>query len=203
VNNVWKARRSETWLCQRLAALFILTIPQVAALAAESQFLEAHQLLVKHIDPELPETNSDSDNEVVTETTPVPVKHVLIATEASHFKESIATQVAETLAEGKLPLLVKRVDLHKLAAEPIQNYQAIILINSCRAWRPSHEVRDFLKSACAADKKKIVVLTTANSGSCDLGDAGVDAISAASKHANIPGVSQTVINMVRDRLTAK
>jgi len=99
--------------------------------------------------------------------------------------------------------MVKRVELHMLAAEPIQNDQATVLINSCRVWLPSNEVRETLKSTSTADKEKIVVLTTANSGSCDLGDAGVDAISAASKRANILGVSQTVTNMVRDRLAAK
>ena len=99
--------------------------------------------------------------------------------------------------------MVKRVELHMLAAEPIQNDQAIVLINSCRVWLPSNEVRETLKSTSTADKEKIVVLTTANSGFCNLGDAGVDAISVTSKRANVPGVSQNVINMVLDHLAVQ
>jgi len=47
-----------------------------------------------------------------------------------------------------------------------------------------------------------VVLTTANSGECDLKVSGVDAISAASKRTGMSAVSQTVVDMVRVRLAA-
>jgi hypothetical protein len=63
-------------------------------------------------------------------------------------------------------------------------------------------VRDFLKKLSDADKKKVVVLTTANSGECDLRVAGVDAISAASKHTGIAAVSQAVVDKVHARLSA-
>jgi len=130
----------------------------------------------------------------------VPAKQVLIATESSRFKEAVVTQVAETLCQDNRPLLVKRIDLSQLAAEPIQDYQVIVLLNSCRAWQPSSVVRELLKTLSDADKKKLVILTTANSGECDLKVSGVDAISAASKRTGIVPVSKTVVDMVRARL---
>lgn len=164
----------------------------------ESLCQNGHLLLTKHIDPEWP----DDGDEVIAEPRPVSIKQVLIATETSRFKEAVVTQVAETLTLGKMPLLVKRINLQTLAAEPIQNYQAIVLVNSCRAWQPNRTVRDYLKNLDDADKKKLVVLTTANSGKCSLGVGGIDAISAASKRAGISAVSQAVVDKVRARLAA-
>jgi hypothetical protein len=133
---------------------------------------------------------------------PAAARQVLIAVETSLFKDAVVNQLADTLARDNPPLLVKRIELNRLATEPIQNYQAVVLINTCRAWRPSSAVREFLKSANDADKKKLVVLTTANSGECNLGVAGVDAISAASKRTGIYAVSQTLVEKVRTRLAA-
>ena len=131
---------------------------------------------------------------------PAPVRQVLIATETSRFKDAVVAQVAETLhQEGHAVTTIK---LERLATEPIRNYQAIVLINTCRAWRPSSEVRDCLKQASDADKKRLVVLTTANSGECNLGITGVDAISAASKRTGISNISQVVSDKVRARLAA-
>jgi hypothetical protein len=155
------------------------------------------QLLpAKHIDPQLPAAKPAAAQD------PVPAKQVLIATESSRFKEAVATQVAETLCQDKRPLLVKHIDLSRLTAEPIQDYQVIVLLNSCRAWRPSSAVREFLKTLSDVDKKKLVVVTTANSGECVLDVGGVDAISAASKRTGIAAVSQTVVDKLRARLAA-
>ena len=169
---------------------------ETRAQTVENLCQKGQLLPVKHIDPRLPAAKTLAAPE------PVPLKQVLIATETSRFKEAVVAKVAETLCQGKRPLLVKRIDLNRLAAEPIQDYQAIVLIDSCRAWRPSSAVREFLKTLSDADKKKLVVLTTANSGECNLKVSGVDAISAASKHTGIDAVSQTVVDQVRARLAA-
>jgi hypothetical protein len=131
---------------------------------------------------------------------PAPVRQVLIATETSHFKDAVVTQVSEMLRQGGHAATT--IELERLATEPIRNYQAIVLINTCRAWRPSSEVRDYLKKASDADKNKLVVLTTANSGECDLRVAGIDAISAASKQTKVDVVSQAVVAKLRTRLAA-
>jgi len=131
---------------------------------------------------------------------PVQTKRVLVATEASSFKDAVVVQLAETLRKDGHAVDI--IGLELLGAQTIGDFQAIVLVNSCRAWRPSSAVRDFLKKLSDADKKKLVVLTTANSGECDLKVDGVDAISAASKRTGMSAVSQTVVDMVRTRLAA-
>lgn len=168
----------------------------VAAQTWRGPCQDGQLLPAKHINPDLPAAEPAAAQD------PVPAKQVLIATESSRFKEAVVTQAAETLCQDKRPLLVKRIDLSRLAAEPIQDYQVIVLLNSCRAWRPSSAVRDFLKTLSDADMKKLVVLTTANSGECSLKVNGVDAISAASKRTSIDAVSQTLVDKVRARLAA-
>jgi menaquinone-dependent protoporphyrinogen IX oxidase len=127
-------------------------------------------------------------------------KHVLVATESSRFKDAVVTQISQSLlAEGHQ---VTVIGLGRLAATPLRDYQAIVLVNTCRAWRPSSEVRDFLRRASDADKKRLVVVTTANSETCDLKVSGVDAISAASKRIRTDSVAQAVLDKVRARLAA-
>lgn len=109
-------------------------------------------------------------------------------------------QLAETLRKDGHAVDIIGLDL--LGAQTTGNFQAIVLVNSCRAWRPSSAVRNFLKTLSDADKKKLVILTTANSGKCDLKVGGVDAISAASKRTGIAAVSQAVVDKLRARLTA-
>jgi hypothetical protein len=131
---------------------------------------------------------------------PVPSRQVLIATESSHFKDAVVTRITQALrADGHR---VTVIALERLAATPLQDYQAIVLVNTCRAWRPGREVRDVLRRARDADKKKFMVVTTANSETCDLGVSGVDAVSAASKRIRIDSVSQTVLDKLRARLAA-
>lgn len=185
-----------------LAAILILGMPPVSAQepvatrTMESLCQKGQLLPVKHMDPQLPAAKT------ITALEPVLLKQVLIATETSRFKEALVTQVAEVLCQDRQPLLVKLINLNSLATESIQDYQAIVLVNSCRAWQPSSTVREFLRKLNDTDKKKLVVLTTANSGKCDLGVAGVDAISAASKHTGIAAVSQAVVDKIRARLSA-
>jgi hypothetical protein len=131
---------------------------------------------------------------------PTPAKQVLIAAEASGFKDAVVTLVATALRDDGHR--VRIIELEKLPTEPVRDYQAIVLINTCRAWRPSREVRDFLKQVSENDKHKLVVVTTAAGTNCALNVSGVDAISAASKPINIEAVAQSVIEKVRARLAA-
>lgn len=129
-----------------------------------------------------------------------PSRQVLIATESSRFKDTVVTQITQSLrAEGHR---VTVIDLGQLAATPLRDYQAIVLVNTCRAWRPSGEVRDFLRRANDADKKRLVVVTTANSETCDLKVSGVDAVSTASKRIRTDSVTRAVLDKVRAHLAA-
>lgn len=123
---------------------------------------------------------------------------VLIAAESSQFKNAVVTQVTQTLQADGHPVTI--IELTRLATTPVHDYQAILLVNSCRAWRPSRELRDFLLRASDEDKKKLVVLTTANSEACDLKVPSVDAVSAASRRTRVDDTSQAIINKLRARL---
>jgi sulfite reductase alpha subunit-like flavoprotein len=125
-------------------------------------------------------------------------QRVLIATEQSAFKDAVVAEVAQALRQDGHSVTI--IGLDKLGAEPTADYQAIIVINTCRAWRPSREVRDFLRRVSEQDRKRLLVLTTANSGECDVKVNGVDAISSASKRAYAPAMSQRIIDKVRARL---
>lgn len=125
---------------------------------------------------------------------------VLIASESSGFKDAIVTRVVEALrADGHT---VRHIALEDLGREATQNYRAVALIDTCRAWRPSREVRDFLRRASADEKRKLVVLTTANSGECNLGTRDVDAISSASKRVKVEEVARTLVDRLRAKLAA-
>jgi len=125
-------------------------------------------------------------------------QQVLIAAEASRFKDAVVTEIAEALRQDGHTVNI--VPLDKLAGEPTGNYRAILLVNTCHAWRPSSEVRNFLRQARDDERKKLVVLTTAGSGECELEASGVDAISSASKNVRRPAVTQSILDKLRARL---
>jgi hypothetical protein len=125
---------------------------------------------------------------------------VLIATEHSAFKDQVVARLADTLRGDGYAVTV--IELGQLPGADRQRYQALVLVNTCRAWRPSSEVRAFLKAATPAERGKLVVMTTANSGECNLRTPGVDAISAASKRADPEVVAQQLLDRLRARLAA-
>lgn len=127
-------------------------------------------------------------------------KQVLIAIEASDFKTAVAARVAEALRHDGYE--VTTIKLDRLTADAVPAYHAIVVLNTCRAWRPTGTVRKFLKQLDDTSRNKVVVLTTADSGECAPGTTGIDAISSASKKINVDNVSQTLIEKVRARLAA-
>ena len=129
-----------------------------------------------------------------------PTRQVLIAVESSDFKTAVATRVAEALRRDGYE--VTTIKLDRLTTDDVPAYQAIVVINTCRAWRPTSAVRKFLKGLDDTGKKKVVVLTTAGSEECAIRTPGIDAISSASKDIKIDSVSQTLIDKVRARLAA-
>jgi hypothetical protein len=127
-------------------------------------------------------------------------KRVLIAAERSTVKDAVVARVAEALRRDGHA--VRIIALEQVTNEPIGDYQAVLLVDSCRAWRPSLEVRDLLERASADVKQRLVVVTTAASGECALHTPGVDALSAASKRTRIEELSHAILDRIRSRLTS-
>lgn len=127
-------------------------------------------------------------------------QQVLIATETSVFKDAVVARVAEAL--GRDGHTVRTIALAQLANEPTDAYQAVVLVNSCHAWRPRRDVRDFLARAGAETRKRLVIVTTAGSGECEFKAPGVDVLSSASKRTRIDDVARAILERVRARLVA-
>jgi hypothetical protein len=128
-------------------------------------------------------------------------KQVLIAAQASTVKDAVVARVAEAL--GRDGHQVRVIALEEVADEPLGRYQAILLVNSCYAWRPNQDVRDLLGRAGADDRRKFVVVTTAGSGKCDFDAPGVDLVSSASKRTRIEDLSRVILDKIRSRLTSR
>jgi len=123
-----------------------------------------------------------------------PEKIVLIATEESQFKKAVVSKVTEALEKHSCS--VKVTDLEKLSDESIQNYQAIVIINTCRVSQLNKHVRKFLKKVNEDEKKKIILLTTAKREAWKPKEAEVDAITSASKMNKVDSIAETIIKKI-------
>jgi menaquinone-dependent protoporphyrinogen IX oxidase len=123
-------------------------------------------------------------------------RKVLIATQQSGFKESIVAQVTDALSEDACYIRV--VDLTELEAETPEEYDAVIIANTCIAWRVNRAVRAFLKEFEA--RERVFLITTADGEDCGEPPAGVDAVTAASKTGRSSEIAQEVVEKVRELL---
>ena len=95
---------------------------------------------------------------------------------------------------------VKTISLRELSAESTDDYHAIVIVNTCWAWRLNGHVRKFLKRVSVEERKKIMLLTTANSTSWRPKLTGVDAITSASKMSEASRVANIIISKARTLL---
>ena len=122
---------------------------------------------------------------------------VLIAMEQSEFKRAVVERVRDGLV--RKGVAVKVGDLRQLGGEAAGKYDAVVILNTVWAWRLKGEVRAFLKAASADLKKKVILINTANDESWKTKEAGVDAITSASRKNNVDRVAA----WLQERLEAK
>jgi len=128
-------------------------------------------------------------------------KKVLMALQESQFKKVVILKVKESLQrDGHF---VKIISIKKLSGESTGNYQAVIIVNTCWAWRLNSHVRKFLKEVPENEKGKIILFTTADSKSWRPKVTGVDAITSASKMSEAGRIADSIINKVRILLEQK
>jgi hypothetical protein len=118
---------------------------------------------------------------------------VLIATQRSEFKEAVVSRIVEDLKEDLS--YVKVIDLKGLKEEPATAYDAVVVVNTCKAWRMSRGASRFVKNF--EDKEKVVLLTTSGGGDWMPKPAGVDAISSASKSNKVDPLADEIVEKVR------
>ena len=121
---------------------------------------------------------------------------VLIATQRSEFKEAVVSRIVEDL--GKDLCYVKVIDLKTLKHEPAQDYDAVVVVNTCKAWRLSGGASRFVKEF--PDKERVVLLTTAGGEDWKPKGVEVDAITSASKEQKADPVADEISRKVRSIL---
>lgn len=111
---------------------------------------------------------------------------VLIATQASPFKDAVTTSVVEHLRQRSAT--VKVIDVSGLNSVQPNDWDVIVVIHTWEMRKPPTEVQALVDRMQKLDE--LVVLTTSGAGNFKL--AGVDAIAAASQIADVPARVQEI-----------
>ena len=120
-------------------------------------------------------------------------QRVLIATQRSEFKEAVVSRIVEDLEKDLC--YVKVIDLKRLEHEPATDYDAIVVVNTCKAWRLTGDASKFVKAF--PNKDRVVLLTTAGGEDWKPRSVEVDAITSASKEQKTDPVAEDIVARVR------
>lgn len=118
-------------------------------------------------------------------------KKVLVASRSSEFKQAIVDKIREAFQEKAV--YVKFIGLGEIEKEKAEHYDAIVMINTCMSWDMDRSVHGFLDRY--KDHNNMIVLTTSGDGNWlpKMKGRNFDAISSASKMANVDEVAGNII----------
>jgi hypothetical protein len=121
-------------------------------------------------------------------------KKVLVASRYSEFKEAIIGKLKQAFKDQ--PVYIKFIGLGELEKEDASQYNAVVMLNKCMAWQMDRNVIGFLKRY--EDQDNMIVLTTSGAGNWlpKMKGRNFDAISSASKKANVDEVANQIIEKV-------
>ncbi len=119
-------------------------------------------------------------------------KKILIASQESEFKKLIVDNLVKLLENDSI--YIKIIDVTALSAISNDNWDAIVIINSCEAGKMHKDVSKFIKNF--GEKNKIVLLTTSGSGKWKPRNIEIDSISSASKKEDIDSISKELYDKV-------
>ena len=122
-------------------------------------------------------------------------KRVLVASRSSEFKDAIVDRIRDAFKDE--PVYLKFIGIDQLNEEDGTDYAALVLINTTMSWGMDLDVKAFLNRH--QDHKHMIVLTTSGDGgwSPKLKGRNFDAISSASKKANVDEVAGTITTKVQ------
>lgn len=128
-------------------------------------------------------------------------KHkILIVTTSSSFKDSVIKDLVDSIAKGD-SVFVSVVEMKKLLEQKVDNWNAIVITNICKAWHMDNRVQNFIKKN--ESYKGFIVLTTSGDpnkcGSADNIPKGIDAISSASVESKRGAVVKQLLELVRKK----
>jgi hypothetical protein len=124
---------------------------------------------------------------------------ILIATENSKFKRAVVSDVRQGL-KPENPY-IKVIDVKALRGESTYDYDAVVIVNTCMAGRPDPRVEEFIENA--AQKHKLVVLTTGMLDSWKPATKEVDAMTSASVMDQATEVARKIVGVVLVKLDGK
>ncbi len=120
-------------------------------------------------------------------------QRVLIATQRSEFKEAVVSRIAEDLEKDLC--YVRVIDLKELEIDTATDFDAVVVVNTCKAWRLTGGASKFVKEF--PDKEKVVLLTTAGGEDWTPKAVKVDAITSASEEKKADPVAEDIVGRVR------
>ena len=127
-------------------------------------------------------------------------RKVLIAMQQSEFKEAVISGVVDALErEG---CFVNVINSDKLSRSRTEDYEAVVVLDSFKAWRLNKHVRKFLKNVHDGEKHKIIFVVTANFQGLVPDIVGVDTITSASRMEKADVVTGEIIEKVRAIVTS-
>lgn len=127
-----------------------------------------------------------------TFTNPKSEVNILIAGDASEYKDALRSEIVQHYREKAN---IRVVNIHTLGEMPADDYQAILIIDTCLAWtRFNPTVLAFLKKP--EIQSRVVWFMTANDTEEVYSHNGVDAITAASELENKQRVAMQLIHKI-------
>ncbi|MBI9074893.1 MAG: hypothetical protein JEZ02_05715 [Desulfatibacillum sp.] len=130
---------------------------------------------------------------------PAASDRVLIATEDSEFKNAILDDVVEAFFGQDV--FIQVTDLQSLENIRPEDYRAIVLINTCIAWKVEPEIAAFLKKV--NEPERVLVLTTTGDPDLTILAPDVDSVTSASQMEKVDQVSRKIIDKVARVLAMK
>ena len=126
---------------------------------------------------------------------------VLVAARSSEFKQAIVDKIKEAFQDK--PVFVKFIGLGEIKKEKAEQYNAIVMINTCMSWDMDRSVHGFLDQH--EDHSNMIVLTTSGDGDWlpKMKGRNFDAISSASKKANVEEIANQIIEKINALLTGQ
>ena len=126
---------------------------------------------------------------------PTAEKRVLISSRSSEFKNEVVERIEEQL-RGKKDVYVKVIGVEALEQEDAAPYRAVVLVNTCVAWKMDPEIESFLEKHPESDR--IIVLTTSGDGEWKpkKDEQAFDTVTSASKDYDPDAVADQIVERV-------
>ncbi|MDA3837571.1 MAG: hypothetical protein PF574_01160 [Candidatus Delongbacteria bacterium] len=118
---------------------------------------------------------------------------VLIASQGSEYKNMFVKKIIEKLKNDSL--FIKVIDVTEIEKENIDDFKAVLIINSIEMYDMQENAKGFLSSG---NIDKVIMVATSGNGSMGPKDNSIDAVTTASSIETIDQKVQEVIKKIGD-----